>query len=486
VKRILAVLGLALAGLAAALLVNTARFGSRQVAAQPVSITVDAEGAGQRLAGALRFRTISFQDSADFEGSAFEGLHDYLARTFPRAHTAMTRETVNRYSLLYRWAGSDTSLAPVVLMAHQDVVPIEPGTEDTWTQPPWDGAIADGFVWGRGALDDKGNLIAILEAVETLAARGYSPKRTAYLALGHDEEVGGPEGAVRIAETLRARGVRPWFVVDEGGALVTGLVPGADAPVALVGIAEKGYMTLELSVRVEGGHSSMPPRETAVGILSRAIVELQEHPVPGGIREVTDRMFDYLGPEMGFLPRLIMANRWLTGPLIARSFGQSNEGSAMLRTTTAPTIFQAGVKENVLPSSARAIVNFRILQGDSAAGVVQHVRRVVNDPRVEIRNVPPGPREPTPASGVGTESFALLQRTIRQVAPNAIVVPWLVVGGTDARHFTGISSEVYRVGVTPLGPDDVRRAHGTDERVSVEGYVGMVRFFIQLLTNSVM
>ena len=433
----------------------------------------------------MRFQTISFQDSAEFNGPEFERFRRYLVETFPRTHAALSRELINGHSLLYRWAGSDTALAPVVLMAHQDVVPIEPGTEGAWTQPPWGGTIADGYVWGRGVMDDKGNLVAILEAVETMLARGYTPKRTVYLAFGHDEEVGGPRGAARIAATLQSRGVRPWFVLDEGGALVEQMIPGVAAPVALIGVAEKGYMTLELSVRADGGHSSMPPRETAVGILSEAISELQEHPVPGGIREVTGVMFDYLGPEMGFLPRLIMANRWLTKPLVARMFGQSNEGSAMLRTTTAPTIFQAGVKENVLPSSARAIVNFRILPGDSPAFVTDHVRRVIDDPRVEIRNVPPGPREPSPTSSVTSESFALLQRTIRQVAPTAIVVPWLVVGGTDARNFTEISSEVYRVGVTRVGPGDTKRAHGTDERVSVEGYADMVRFYVQLMTNAV-
>ncbi|HXV87064.1 MAG TPA: M20 family peptidase, partial [Gemmatimonadales bacterium] len=465
-KKAFVAAGLAVAALTAVLLVNTFRFRSRQVSAEPAAVTLDAQAAAERLAGALRFQTVSFQDSSAFNGPEFERFHQYLALTFPRTHAALSRERVNGHALLYRWAGSDTAAAPLVLMAHQDVVPIEPGTEGQWSQPPWSGAIAEGYVWGRGAMDDKGNLVAILEAVEMMLARGYTPRRTVYLAFGHDEEVGGPRGAVPLAETLQARGVRPWFVVDEGGALVQGLIPGVQAPVALVGVAEKGYMTLELSVRTEGGHSSMPPRETAVGILSRAITQLEEHPVPGGLREVTGLMFDYLGPELGFLPRLVMANRWLTGPLVTRAFGATNEGSALLRTTTAPTIFQAGVKENVLPSSARAIVNFRILPGDSAAGVVAYVRGVINDPRVEILNVPPGPREPTSASPVDAESFRLLQRTIRQVAPDAIVVPWLVVGGTDARHFTGLSREVYRVGVTRIGPGDTRRAHGTDERVS--------------------
>jgi carboxypeptidase PM20D1 len=483
-KRVFLFVAVAALGLPAVLVVNALRIPSRQIAAEPVSIAVDVPGAAERLAGALRFRTVSFQDSAAFDGTEFERFRGYLQTTFRRTHQALSRETVSTHSLLYRWTGSDTSLAPIVLMAHQDVVPIEPGTEEQWTQPPWSGAIVEGYIWGRGAMDDKGNLLAILEAVEGLLGRGFTPKRTVYLAFGHDEEVGGPRGAVRIAEVLQSRGVKPWFVVDEGGALVENMVPGVTGPVALIGTAEKGYMTLELSVRIEGGHSSMPPPQTAIGILSQAIGKLEARRVPGGIRDATGAMFDYLGPEMRFLPRMVMANRWLLGPLVERMFARSPEGNAMLRTTTAPTIFQAGVKENVLPSSARAIVNFRILPGDDSRFVTEHVARVIDDPRVEIRNLPPGPREPTTASSTDAESFRLLQRTVRQVTPSALVVPWLVVGGTDARHFTGLTSEVYRVGVLRLGPEDTKRAHGTDERVSLDGYADMVRFFVQLLTNA--
>ncbi|MBI2402905.1 MAG: M20 family peptidase [Gemmatimonadetes bacterium] len=484
-KRLLLLIGAAVVLLAAVILVRTLGYDSRQVAAQPVTdLTLDAVAAAQRLAGALRFKTISYQDSTQLDAAEFRRFQEYLTRTFPKTHANLGRETVGRFSLLYRWTGSDPTLPPIVLMAHQDVVPVEPGTESKWTYPPFDGRIADGYVWGRGAMDDKGSLVAHLEAIEMLLSQGATPRRTVYLALGHDEEVGGRGGAAAIAALLDSPGVRPAFVLDEGGAIATGLVPGVAGPVALVGIAEKGYLTLELAVRVDGGHSSMPPRQTAVGILSAAIDELEEHPVPGGIRGPTAQMFDHLGPELPFGMRLFFANRWLFGGLLASRFGASPAGNAMLRTTTAPTIIEAGVKENVLPSTARAAVNFRLLQGDSIAGIVAYVRRIIDDPRVTVTIPETFRTEPSPVSPADAEEFRLLTRTIRQVAPEAIVVPWLVVGGTDSRYFASLTPNVYRFGATPLGPGDTERVHGRDERMSVEGYGQNVRFYVQLLQNA--
>ncbi len=485
VKKILLALLALVVVLTAVVVVRTLRFHSQQIGVQPATgLTVDTSAAAERLAGALRFRTISYQDSTQFDAAEFRRFQAYLEKAFPQTHATLSREPVGTFGLLYRWAGSDPTLAPIVLMAHQDVVPVEPGTESTWTYPPFDGRIADGYVWGRGAMDDKGNLLAELEAIETLLSQGAVPRRTVYLASGYDEEVGGRNGAAAIAKLLASRSVHPQFVVDEGGAMATGLVPGVAGPVALVGVAEKGYLTLDLSVQVEGGHSSMPPRQTAVGILSAAIDELEEHPVPGGIRGPTEQMFAYLGPEMPFGMRLFFANRWLFGGLLAGRFGASPPGNAMLRTTTAPTIFSAGVKENVLPSTARAVVNFRLLQGDSIAGIVDYVRRTIGDPRVKVEIPPTFKAEPSPVSPVESEEFRLLARTIREVVPAAIVVPWLVVGGTDSRYFATLTPNVYRFSASPIGPGDAERAHGTNERMSVDGYAQNVKFYLQLIRNA--
>ena len=484
-KKIFVALLVVLVVLAAIALERTFTFRSRQPQAAPVAVeSLDTAALAQRLAGALRFKTVSYQDSSQFDAREFEGFQRYLRATFPRLHAALKLEKVNGYGLLYEWTGADPNLPPIVLLAHQDVVPVEPGTESRWTEPPFEGRIAGGYVWGRGALDDKGSLVGILEAVEHLVAAGAKPRRTVYLAFGYDEEVGGRRGAGRIADLLASRNVHPELVLDEGGALATGLVAGIAAPVALVGIAEKGYVTVRLTAQAEGGHSSMPPDETAVVILAAAIVRLEHQQMPRAIRGPTATMFDYLGPEMSFGPRLVMANRWLFGGILARQFGATPQGNAMLRTTTAPTVLQAGVKENVLPSSARALVNFRILPGDSVESVVEHVRRVVHDSRISVSPLEETKSNPSGVTSVGGEPFQLLARTIRQVIPGAVVTPWLVVGATDSRHYARLTPNVLRFMGTAITKDDLRRVHGTDERVGVQAYADAVRVYLQLLRNA--
>jgi carboxypeptidase PM20D1 len=482
-KRIGLAFLLGLVLLLTVLLVRTARFTSRQLPSEPAAqLPVDATAAAERLAGSLRFRTISYEDPGQREEEQFAALRDYLQASFPRVHGALGREMVGQGALLYTWPGSDPALRPILLMGHLDVVPVEPGTEAQWTHPPFAGRIADGYIWGRGAMDDKLGVLGVLEAAELLLAQGHQPRRTVYLAFGADEEVGGAEGAARIAALLASRGVELELVLDEGGALTTGTVPGVTAPVAVVGIAEKGSLSIELIATAEGGHSSMPPRQTAVGITSRAIQRLEERPFPGGITGPTREMFDYVGREMGFGPRIVFANLWLFRPLVERQLAASPTTDATLRTTTAATIFQAGVKENVLPSSARAVVNFRLRPGDSAAGVLERVREVVDDPRVELRLLGEG-SDPSPVSPTDSPSWTLLQRTIRQVFPDAVVAPYLVVGATDARHFSALSPSIYRFLPLRLGPGETARLHGTDERISVENYAEAVRFYAQLMLN---
>ena len=465
--------------------VRTARFHSRQVAVVPAPpLALDTAAAAARLARALTFRTISNQDSTAFDAAEFTRFQEYVRAAFPKLHARLTREVVSGYTLLYRWRGSDTTLKPILLMAHQDVVPVEPGTEGRWTEPPFGGRIANGFVWGRGAMDDKGNLMAILEAVERLVGEGVTPRRTIYLEFGQDEEVGGRRGAARVAALLAERRVRLEYVLDEGGAVTTGLVSGVAAPVALVGVAEKGYVSVELTAHAAGGHSSMPPTETAVGMLSAAVARLEAHKMPRAIRGATAAMLDYVGPEMPFTRRLALANQWLFGPTIRRSFGATPSGDAMLRTTTAPTILQAGIKDNVLPSTARAVVNFRVLPGDSIATVLAHVRRVVGDTNITAHVLTSSATEASPVSPVSSEDFATIQRTIRQVVPGVVVSPWLVVGGTDSKHFTGLTPNVYRAEVAGIGPDDLKRVHGTDERMAVPEYARSIAFYVQLIRNS--
>jgi carboxypeptidase PM20D1 len=411
-------------------------------------------------------------------------LHAYLQAAFPRVHSQLRRETVGTHSLLYTWSGSQPSLDPIALIGHLDVVPVEPGTRDKWQEDPFGGRISDEFIWGRGAIDNKSAVVGTLEAVEMLLSEGFRPPRTVYLAYGHDEEVGGVGGAREIAALLQGRGIELQMVLDEGGVIGDGILPGISEPVALVGIAEKGFVTIELSTRAAGGHSSLPPRQSAVGILSAAVARLEEYQMPARLEGPTRQLFDRIGPQFPFAQRAVFANLWLTRPLVIRNLEESPATNAMVRTTTAPTILQAGTKDNVLPSYARAVVNFRILPGDTVAGVVEHVGRVIDDDRVEIKTVGRFSAEPSAVSSTDSDGFRMLERTIRSIAPDVIVAPYLVVVVTDARYYSGLSRNVFRVLPLRLTSRDLERMHGIDERIGIREYEAAIRTYRQLVLEA--
>jgi carboxypeptidase PM20D1 len=486
-RRALRLAGFALAVVVAVVLVRAARFASQQpeVAALP-QVFVDAQQVAQRLAAGLRFETVSSQDASLLDADAFRGFHRFLQESYPRVHRVLAREPVNEWSLLYTWPGRDPSLQPVLLAAHIDVVPVDAGSAGDWTHPPFEGVVADGYVWGRGAMDDKASLICMLEAIEGLLAERFVPERTVHLAFGHDEEVGGERGAAEIAALLAARGVRLAFAIDEGGMIVEpGTVPGLSRRIAAIGIAEKGSVSIALDSVAEGGHSSAPPRNTAVGVVAAAVTALERDPLPARIDGTTALFFDYLGPELGFPLRALVANRWLFGPLLEWALSQTPATDAMLRTTTAATIIEGGVKENVLPIRARAVVNFRIHPSDSIDTVVAHVRNVVDDERISLQvGLRSRPREPSPVSPVDSEAFSEIARTAREIFPDSVAVPLLVLGGTDARHYVETTPRLYRFVPFAYGGDALQRAHGTDERISVENLISGVRFYRRLLERS--
>ena len=482
-RRIVAALAVGIAILAAVLIARTVGRASKQVAVAPAApLAIDAQAAAERLAGALRLRTVSNQDPSQFDPGQFRGLQDYLAQQFPRVHQALQRETVNDYSLLYTWKGTGQG-KPALLLAHLDVVPVDPSTASSWLHPPFAGEIADGYVWGRGAIDDKGSALAILEAIETLLAQGYQPPRTVMLAFGHDEELLGDNGAGVMSAQLKQRGVEPEFVLDEGGSILEGLFPGVASPVASVGMAEKGYVSVELTVDGTGGHSSIPPRRTAVGQLSAAIDRLEDQRMPANVDAAMRRSFDYIGPEMAFPLRLVFANLWLFKPLVEWQMAQNPRTDAILRTTTAPTMFQAGVKENQLPTSARAVVNFRILPGDTVESVVAHVRDTIADPQIKVSVLGRGD-DPSPVSNVDAPAFTYLARAIRATNPDVVVAPFLVLGATDARHYAKLSPCVYRFIPVRMTAQDLDTIHGRDERLRVEDAAAMVNFYARLLKNA--
>jgi carboxypeptidase PM20D1 len=467
------------------MMVNTARFTSKQIEVAPSTrVEADLKQAANNLSQAIQLKTISTQDKGKFDPSVFKTFHQFLENTFPKIHSHLHKQVINDYSLIYTWKGSDDNLKPIILMAHMDVVPVETDTETEWTYPPFEGRIAENFVWGRGSLDDKVSLLAIMEAVEILLDKGFNPSRTLYLAFGHDEEFGGPKGGSRIAAFLKSKMVKAEWILDEGGVIASGLVPGVSKPVALVGIAEKGYMTLELSVQHEGGHSSMPPPENAIGILSSAIHNLERNPFPAKLEGATLLFFNTVGPEMPLSMRFLLANQWLFFPLIKSQLKKSNTMNALIRTTIAPTVIKAGSKENVLPQIARAKINFRLYPGDSAEYVIGHVKKAINDPRVHVSRSEHAWNEASFESDVKSESFMVLQRTISQAFPDSIVAPFLMVAGTDTKHYAEISDNIFRFLPVRLASEDLKRIHGTNERLKLENYQEIIKFYIQLIRNS--
>jgi len=485
-KRAFLVIGLGLLILVSVVLIRTVGLTSIQVPVDPATVfAVDGQGVAEHLAAALQFQTISSEDSTDVRAEELIGLHEFLEQAFPRVHSTLTKELVGDYSLLYTWEGREGGLDPILLMAHMDVVPVDPGTEGDWAYPPFEGRIAEGYIWGRGAMDFKFAVTGILEAVEMLLGEGFQPRRTIHLAFGHDEEVGGQKGAALIADLLQSRGVELEYVLDEGQAITDGIVQSISEPVAFVGIAEKGFVSVELTAEGDGGHSSMPPPETAVGILSTAIHKLEQTQFPTRLEGPIRQMLDHLAPEMPFAMRMLLANLWLTGGLVERQFAATPATNATVRTTTAATMFEGSIKENVLPTQARAVVNFRILPGDSIAGVLEHVQQTIDDPRVQLRSLGRIVSEPSPISDTNSPAFEVLQRTIRHVFPGVLVAPGLVLAATDSRHFAELSRNIYRFTPMWVGPEDLDRIHGTNERLSVENYEQIVRFYVQLIINSV-
>jgi carboxypeptidase PM20D1 len=326
--------------------------------------------------------------------------------------------------------------------------------------------------------------MGIMEAVEALLADGYKPLRTLYLAFGPDEEVGGQRGAAKIAELFKSRGIKADYILDESGAITTGVVPWVSTPVALVGIAEKGYLSLKLSVEHEGGHSSMPPLQSAIGILASAIHNLERNQFPANLEGPTMQLFDYVGPEMPFGMKFLVANKWLFGRLIKGQLMKFQSTCPAVRTTIAVTVIRAGQRENVLPQSAQAIVNFRLFPGDSIEDVMEHVKTAIGDSRVKISIPGDNAIEASKISDVNSEGFKILESTIRQVFPDAIVAPYLVPAATDARHYSEISGNILRFLPTRMNSEDLKRIHGTNERVDVENYKEVVQFYVQMIRNS--
>lgn len=439
----------------------------------------DVHEAAERLAAALRLRTVSYEDPAKIEQHQFKELGAHLERSFPRVHAELGVQVVG-HSRLYRWTGTDADAQPAaILLAHMDVVPVD--DTDGWTHPPFDGVIADGYVWGRGAIDDKSRVVALLEAVEGLLAEGHRPARTIYLAFGHDEEIGGLDGAHEIAAILAEQGVRAEFLLDEGGGITTGVIDGARVPVASIMVGEKGFVTVRLSTSDLGGHSSMPPDSTAVGRLARAVAAVQDHPMPLRATPTVIDMVRRLAPVMPLARRLAASQATRLGPLIARTMAAQPQSRSLVRTTTAPTVISGGVKANVLPQRAEALINFRILQGDTIDGVLEHCKKVIADDQVTVELTPGMRAEPSPIASTGSPAFELIAGLAAEALPGCAVTTGIVPGATDARHYHDVCEQRFNFAPVLFDSADLQRIHGTDERISLANYARLIDFNTSLL-----
>jgi carboxypeptidase PM20D1 len=366
-------------------------------------------------------------------------------------------------------------------MGHIDVVPI--ASPDKWSVDPFGGIIKENVIWGRGTIDDKFSVVSILEAVEMLLNEGFQPKRTTYLAFGHDEEVGGKQGAVAMAVYLKEQGITAEYVLDEGYAITQQLIPGIEGDVAFIGIAEKGSTTIELTVDMDGGHSSQPASETAIDVLANGVAKVKANPLEATLSEPMMKFINEIGPEMGFVNKMAFANTSIFKPLIISTYESTGgTGNALIRTTTSPTIFQAGIKENIIPTNARALINFRIIPGQTNDDVLNHVNAVVNDERVKTQffgfHSNPSPVSPTDSKG-----YDIINRTMKEVFTGVLTAPNLVIAATDSRHFTEISSNIYRFVPYHINESNIKSFHGIDERIPVNDYINAIRFYRQLILN---
>ncbi len=480
-RNLAAALLLVVIAVAAVVVLRTVTFKAPAAAAGiavPAPPAIDADLAAEHLAAAVRFRTVSHEDPAQNAPSAWAAQRDWLATTYPHFAAKAVREIVGPGALLWTWRGSDPALKPIILMAHQDVVPVSDDTRNLWRADPFAGEIKDGAVWGRGSVDDKGSLIAIMEAADALAAQGFAPKRTIIVESGQDEEVGGT-GARAVAALLKARGVTALYAIDEGSVVLKDM-PITHQPAALIGISEKGYATLVVTAHGIGGHSSAPPKDTAVTTLSRAVTAIADHPFPLALSGPSAAMLRALAPRMGFVPRMAIANEWLFEPLLLQQIGATPVGRSMLHTTIAPTMLSGSPKANVLPDRATAQINYRIAPGQTAADAMARARAAVGTLPVDLAWAAE-PRDPSAVSSTTSKGWGEVTAAAGALFPGVAIAPSLVTAGTDGHSMYAVTPDVYRFQPILFGLNDIEMIHGVNEHLKIVDLKRMADFYARLM-----
>lgn len=480
-KMILKILSCLLLIVISTLIIKTYFTKSKQIkdVNSDINIQIDMDKASSNLSKALQFKTISYTDPNEFNYNEFIKLHNFIDETYPKVKENLSKETIANYSLLYKWEGANKELKPLILCAHMDVVDVEEGTLNEWKHEPFSGEIAEEKIWGRGARDNKCQVFSILEAIEYLLENGYKPERTIYLAFGHDEEVLGQNGAANIAKYLEENGVEAECLIDEGGAIVKNAIPGVNKKTALIGVAEKGYMTLKLSANMDGGHSSDPAKETAVGSLSTAISKIENYSFDETL-DMVKPMFEYAAPESKFPMNVVYSNQWLTGGILENILSSSPDTDSSIRTTKAVTVFNAGFKDNVIPSEASALINFRLMPGETVEETKNKIIKIIDNNKINVELY--GYYNEVPEmSPIDTETFKNIQKSLKEVFKDCISVPYFISGGTDSKHYYNITKNIYRVTPSIKEKDEV--GHGINERIPIDNYEEYIKVFIGLIKN---
>ena len=435
-----------------------------------------------KLSALIRLPTVSAYTAEEEDEEAFSALKARLAELFPGIHAAMAREEPSPRSILFTWKGSDPGLKPVLLCAHFDVVPA--GNLAHWKHGPFSGDIADGELWGRGAQDIKVLLASIMEAAENLLASGFRPRRTIFLAFGGDEEVGGMRGAGAIAALLARKGVKASFLLDEGGPISLGMLSFVKRDIALIGVAEKGYIDLALRAKGTGGHASMPPKTTAPGNLARAIAAIEANPAKARLTKTLESFLVRLAPESSQPYRFLFANLWLTKSLILKTFGAAPTTNALIRTTNAVTMLEGSAKENVLADKAEATVNVRILPGESSAGVIGRIGALAKPFGVDVSSKHEGHEvEPSGESGTDHEGWKFIEAALALSHPEVTCVPFLFSAGTDTKHYRNVVEAMFRFSCLPQSQQDLSGVHGDNERVRLEDLDRCAGFYAKLISS---
>lgn len=447
----------------------------RQQRVSTDGIALDEDRLTRSLQAMVRISTISYAEEGKADQSQFDAFRELLKARYPLVFDRCHFERVGKNGLLFRLPGKSKE-APSVLMAHYDVVPVD---AHLWTHPPFEGLVVEGELWGRGTLDTKCTLMGILEATEALLKKGFVPKNDLYLSFGGDEECLGADAAA-IVETLQSRGIRPAFVLDEGGAIVSGVFPGVKKPAALIGIAEKGNVFADITAKGKSGHASAPPAKQAVGVLARALVRINKRPFPFTLTKPAKELFDTLGRHSTFLYKIIFANLWCFSPLlnlICKSSG--GELNALVRTTVAQTRLSASDAYNVLPNEAKAGLNLRLIPGESKAKAQKRLAQIIKDASVAV-SINKG-SEPSSISPTNQEAWERLKGAISATYPEAIVSPYLMVAASDSRYFCAISENVYRFSGLPLTRAQLNMIHSQDERIPIALLPMMTQFYARVI-----